>query len=160
MTEQEKWRSDLSNADAEVRALAAENLCHAGADAAPAVVELVKACGDEEAVQIWAVAALEQLDAPPVETAASLSKLVEAPDELVAYWAITLLGRLGPAAVDSEGVLVEALLYSQDLAVKERAAWALGKIGAESEPAINALNQAASSEQARLARMAQGALAQ
>ena len=57
--------------------------------------DLVKACTDDESVQQWAVAALEELGPPPTESIGELTKLASSSDPLVAFWAITLLGRAG-----------------------------------------------------------------
>jgi HEAT repeat protein len=158
MDDQEKWRAELRSPDQAIRAAAAENLCHAGAEAAGAAIDLLIACGDEEAVSNWAVAALEDLGPPELEALEPLSDLVSSPNPLIAYWATTLLGRLGPPAATSQDAIADALLKSKDLAVQERCAWALGKIGASSGGALMALNQAAESRDQRLAQLAEAAL--
>ena len=160
MSNVQTWREGLSSHDVETRSAAAESLCYAGQEAAPAVVELVRVCGDDESVQTWAVAALEAIGTPPAETMSSLTDLASDKDPTVAYWAVTLLGRLANAAVEAETILSELLLNSPDLAVRERAAWALGKIGPQSQPALDALREAVDSGDSRLARVAQEALAQ
>ena len=74
----------------------------------------------------------EDLGPPPEESLESLSELVSVKDPLVAYWAITLLGRSGSSAKQNASGIVAALKASSEDSVKERAAWALGKIGATS----------------------------
>lgn len=160
MEDLQKWRTALQSPDVAERAAAAESLCHAGPDAAPAVLELVQACADDETVAEWATAALEELGAPPTESLEPLTKLASDSKSPVAYWAVTLLGRLGPAAIGSEKVLAALLHDSPDAAVQERAAWALGEIGAKSAAALAALNRAAQSTSPRLARLAKASLEQ
>ena len=76
----------------------------------------------------------------------------------MAYWAITLLGRVEDAGAQSEGVLAELLLHAPDISVRERAAWALGRMGPKSQAALEALKTAAASDSVRLARLAEEAL--
>lgn len=156
MDEREKLQSD----DMSQRISAAESLSLMGPDASFAAVELVAACADEEAVRDYAVAALEELGAPPEESLQRLAEFVSADHSLVAYWAITLLGRAGASARFSQDALVAALNTSSDSSLKERAAWALGSIGADSDSARQGLQQAASSSEARLSRIAQASLEQ
>ena len=160
MDEQNKWRAELQSPDIELRAAAAEKLCHAGSDASDAAVDLVRACDDDEAVSNWAVAALEDLGTPPISAVESLTALASAKNALVAYWAATLLGRLGPDATDSQAKLSSVLMTSPETAVKERIVWALGKIGPTSEDARKALRQAAAGDDSRLSRLAQETLDQ
>ena len=153
-----KYRTDLTSPQVAVRAQAAENLCRAGADAVVAASDLVRACSDEEAVRDWAVAALEDLGPPPSEQLPALTELLTSSNSTVAYWAATLLGRLGPAAKAAESALTSVLTQSTDTSVRERAAWALGKIGVTSATAVSALKEASQVGNPRLARLAQAAL--
>ena len=148
----------LTTGAAAARAEAAEALCRAGEDARAAAVPLVRACGDDEPVREWAVAALEELGAPPVTAIADLMPLAGHHNELVAYWATTLLGRSGQAAAAAVPTLAEVLTAARDPAVAERAAWALGRIGPAAAAARPALERAASASNPRLARLAQEAL--
>lgn len=151
-------RQRLQSPDVEQRVDAAETLCRMGPEAAFAAVELVNACADEETVRDWAVATLEELGPPPAESLDRLSALVSAEDALVGYWAITLLGRSGSTAKPCEGNLVSALTTPGEASRRERAAWALGKIGAGSVAATRALEQAAVSAEPRLSRLAKASL--
>ena len=153
-------RQELQSPNIEQRIVAAEALSQMGPDAAFAAVELVNACADEETVRDWAVAALEELGPPPPESLEPLAALVSASDSLVAYWAITLLGRSGTTARFGEANLVAALTTSSEVSRRERAAWALGKIGADSAASMHALEQAAISSDARLSRLAKASLDQ
>lgn len=118
----------LQDADPAVRLDAAETLARSEA-AAEAAVPLVTACGDDdEQVREWCVAALEQAGPPPAESLQALADLAADPHPLVAYWAITLLGRLGEAAAAAVPVLTGRLEGHQPPEVARRAAWALRRI--------------------------------
>ncbi len=154
MNELSRCRSELQSSDIAQRVAAAETLSGAGSDAAVAAVELVQACADEESVRDWAIAALESMGPPSEESQQQLSDLASDTNPLVAYWAVTLVGRLGTAAKKSEKSLAAVLSNSPDLATRERSAWALGQMEANSEVAVTALKQAAESGEARLSRLA------
>ena len=150
----------LSGGDADQQAAAAEALAHLGPGAAPAVVAIVQACGSaDDSVREWAAAALEELGPPPTDTIEELTRLAGHQSSGVEYWAITLLGRAGADAQPAVGVLVKMLGANVDGAVRERAAWALGKIGTGAKAAVPALRAAASSDSPRLVRLANEALA-
>ena len=68
-------RAQLKSDDPKQRIVAAEALSRMGPDAAPAAVELVIACADHESVRDYAVAALEELGAPPPELVPPLPDL-------------------------------------------------------------------------------------
>lgn len=130
-----------------------------GEEARPAAVELAKAVADEnDDVREWCNAALEELGPPAESAVPELVALLgdEHPD--VAYWAATLLGRLEAQASAAVAALVAGLDSSRPLAVRQRCAWALGKIG--SAEAIPALERAAADPDARLARLAQESIEQ
>lgn len=151
--------SRLTNSDPAVRLGAAERLARAGVDAAVAAVPLVKACGDNnEQVRDWCVAALEELGTPPPESTSDLAALASHSNPLVAYWAVTLLGRLGGAAVSAVPVLIACIGERVDAAVAQRAAWALGHIGPAAAAAIAPLRAAALRDDPCLARLAATAL--
>jgi len=149
----------LASADADERAEAAEKLAQAGTEAAAAAIPLVRACGDaDERVREWSVAALEESGPPPPEAIATLATLAQQGVPLAAYWAVTLLGRAGEAAGSTAGVLA-GCLASDDAAVAQRAAWALGKLGPAAAVAREPLRTAAQAADPRLARLAGEALA-
>lgn len=149
----------LSGPDADDRADAAEALCRAGEGAASAAPALVSACGDaDDRVREWAAAALEELGPPSEGQRVELISLAASPHPLVAYWAVTLLGR-GEASADAVPVLIDRLGAGGPLEVRQRACWALGKIGPAAASARQALETAASDPDARLSRLAGDALA-
>ena len=158
MADLDDLRRSLKSPDVSVRAAAAESLCQVGEDAVSAAVDLVCATGDDESVQVWAVAALEELGPPSRDNVDPLIKLIPDQQTIVAYWAITLLGRLGETAVAAEPALADRVLNSTDIAVRERAVWALSKMGPQSNSAMEALQVVADSDSHRLASMAQAAL--
>jgi HEAT repeat protein len=129
-----------------------------GEGAQRAAIALVKATGDDPSISTWAIAALEELGAPPPMAVGELAQQTKSDQELVAYWAVTLLGRLGPAAAAAETSLLAALTQSPHLAVRERAAWALGLVGSLSADTQKGLRQAAQGSDARLAQLAARAL--
>ena len=134
------------------RAHAAEQLSRLGPDARPAAVLLARASADgSEEVREWVTAALEELGPPPASDAHALAALVDNENADVAYWAATLLGRLGAEAAPAVPALASALSASVAMSVRQRAAWALGKIGPPARDALDALRQAAASDNPRLA---------
>jgi len=151
---------DLSSSDLERRRAAAEELSLLAAEARPAAVPLVRAAGDaDEEVREYAVAALEELGPPDAEEAAALTELLADERLDVGYWAATLLGRLEEDAAGATSELAAATTSSPHLPVRERAAWALGRIGPAAEDSAAALESAAQTDQPRLSRLAKEALA-
>jgi HEAT repeat protein len=148
----------LNSADLAARQQAAEQLVQLGEEAQVAAVPLVEACGGEATLRDAAAAALESLGPPPDKDVEALARLLARPQLDVAYWAATLLGRLQDGAEPAVAALAEALNHHPELAVRERAAWALGKIGPAAAAAHEALQAAAASSQTRLAHLAKDAL--
>ncbi len=151
--------SALAEVDPAVRSAAATQLSHMGAAARGAVVPLVKAVGDDhEEVCEAATAALEELGAPsPGDLDALAQCLLGAQSPDSAYWAATLIGRLEGEAAPAVPALIKALEEGA-ATVRQRAAWALGKVGPAAIEAKAALQTAADADDPRLARLAQRAL--
>ena len=149
---------DLISGDDTQRAAAAQMLAALGADAAPAAIALVTRASDHAAGE-WCVAALEELGPPHSDDLASLEMHLESPNETSAYWAATLIGRLGPTAATAVTALEKTATSSAPLSVRERAIWALGKIGPAAASAKPTLANLAKSSEARLARLSEQALA-
>ena len=156
MNEQQRLHSQ----DVQERAAAAEAFSLMGPEASFAATDLVQACGDDQMVAQWAVSALEELGPPPKESLADLSELARSGDSEVAYWAVTLLGRCGEASRPYEDLLARILSDSEDIALRQRSAWALTKMHAGSDTVLNALEGATRSSDPRLSRMATDALRQ
>ena len=149
------WIEKLNSPDVVIQAEAAESLAHMGTDARTAAVPLVKAAAStDERVREWVVAALESVGVPAAEDLADLRQLVSEEEDDVAYWAITLLGRLKDHAAPAVPLLIEALKHSPYPHNRQRAAWALGKIGPAAKDALPALHEAAHGTDRRLSRIA------
>jgi len=153
--------AELEYDDPAARAAAAERLCRLGGAARLAAVALVCASGDAaEEVREWAVAALEDLGPPDPADIGDLARLALHETTDVAYWATTLLGRAREDAKAAVGDLAQALADHGAMTVRQRAAWALGKIGPAAAPALPSLQDAARSDNPRLARLASQAIQQ
>jgi HEAT repeat protein len=149
----------LASTDVVTRRETAESLAKAGPDAVTVAIPLVQACGDDdEEVRNWVVAALEELPPPNASDAAALEAFINGENLDVSFWATTLLGRMEAAAAPTVPTLASAVIDHPELVVRERAAWALGKIGKPAAGAIPQLEAAATSEEPRLARFATIAL--
>jgi HEAT repeat protein len=148
----------VSDADLARRRTAAQGLAQLGEQAQGAAVPLVRLMAEEdEETRQWASSALEDLGPPSREDAVALTALLDHLQADVGYWAATLLGRLGEGGAAAVEPLGRTLLHSPHATVRQRAAWALGQIGPPAQGALAALNQAASSDDPRLARLAQQA---
>ena len=151
--------AQLASTNPDERAEAAELLCRVGTGAVAATLPLVEACGDDDSrVREWAVAALEELGPPPAEIIDHLTEIAASPEPLSAYWAATLLGRAGRDAAAAVPALATCVASAEDMAVRERAAWALGKIGPAAAAARGTLKRAVGQGDERLARLANEAL--
>ncbi len=152
--------NDLNSDQVDLRRRAAEGLSrHPQAQAAS--VSLVRACSDpDEQVQEWAVAALEELGEPSLGDVSALSGMLKDPSADSVYWAATLLGRLGPQGAAAVPQLTQLLDSQSAVASRQRAAWALGKIGRPAASAMDALRRATENDNPRLARLAGQALEQ
>ncbi len=160
-TEHQSWQLQLNRGSAEERAIAAEQLSYLGEDAAFAAVDLVKACAADENIRDWAVAALEGMGRPPEDSIAALAEQSLSNDPLVAYWAVTLLGRLGPSAEQAQEPLLELLKTpATDLPVREKAAWAIGQIGPAAKVAVPELQKLLRADQPRLTKLVENAISQ
>ncbi len=92
------------------------------------------------------------------EIPALVRLLTETNDGEVSYWAATLLGRLGRDAAIAVPSLEHCLSRSLYLPARERAAWALCRIGKAASPAMPTLRSAAIDGPPRLKRLAIEAL--
>jgi len=151
--------ADLSHPDPAVRGKAAEQLSRLGSDAREAALPLVRASAAEaEEIRQWAAAALEELGPPPASDLDALASLLAGENADVGYWAATLLGRLEHQGAPAVPALAAAVSGTPDLRVRQRAAWALGKMGPVAVTALGVLRQAAAEDNPRLARLAQRAI--
>lgn len=119
---------ELLGSDPSRRQAAADELATLGPAATAATAALVEACADP-ALRDLCVGALEEFESPPNESLPRLAELLSSPDETVAYWAATLLGRAGPdASVFASELERLAGDSSQPEYLRKRAASAIGKI--------------------------------
>lgn len=127
--------------------------------------KLVRAAGNsDDQVRAWAADTLETLGTPHPN---DLSELIQeldkgvdsqSADGEVLYWAATLIGRLGPAAFRATDSLIHVVEHSQYLPARERAVWALGRIGPRAKQAAGILRQVATKGPPRLRRLAAEAI--
>ena len=106
------WIEALKAGSLELRRQTAERLAQTPDQVQwnPGSGVLVWAAADEdETVREWAVAALEAMGAPHEADAPDLAQIVGGDGGDAAYWAATLLGRLGPRAAGSVPQLAAAL---------------------------------------------------
>ena len=151
--------ADLAAPEAPRRAAAARKLTKLGPDGSAAASALVRTAGDaDEQVREWAVAALEELGAPPQQELDALCDLLQSPQADIGYWSATLLGRLGAAAASAVPMLADALAKSPAPSVRQRAAWALGRIGPPAAGARAELAAGTQEPDERLARLCREAL--
>jgi HEAT repeat protein len=141
------------------QATAAEALARMGREAQPAALALVTALRTADApTREWCAAELEDIGPPQAAQIPELMKLADDQSLDAAYWAITLLGRAGKAAASAVSTLINIVQTSQESVLRERAAWALGKLGPTAASAVPALRAAADSNEPRLMRLAKQAL--
>lgn len=158
----------LRRGDQQQRCAAAEALSRAEVELPVETISaLLEATEDSsEPVVEWSTAALEQLQ--PVdhggELIAELLHRLPGPGQ-AAYWSCTLLGRVAHESATKQqvvsGLLATVARASADMAVRERAAWALGEIGrpdTKRDQWEAVLREAAGSSNPRLARLARAAL--
>ena len=129
------------------------------ANGTPACVDTARcvwlAGSSNDEVRMWAAEALESAVVPRAdEVAALMDLLIAASDGERVYWAATMLGRLEARAASAVGALAQCVRDSPYLAARERAAWALRRIGAAAASAIPTLQQVAASAPPRLQRLA------
>jgi len=153
--------ASLRSADPAEQQAAAEQLAQMETEAQPAAVALVEACGaNGDGASEWVVSALESLGPPQTSDIPKLSALLKSSAPDVAYWASTLLGRLEDQAAPAVPALIEALAGHGELAVRQRAAWALGQIGSGAHAALEPLQAAAGDADPRLSKLASEAITQ
>ena len=138
---------------------AAEELAELGTGAQPAIVALIMALNtDNEEVKVACFTALEEVGPPAELQINSLAAMATAATEDVAYWSVTMLGRAARLAAPALEVLVERLKDGLTPNVQQRAAWALGQLGADVPEAVTALEVARQSSHPTIAAHASRAL--
>ena len=157
MSEVAQWTAELESPDLAAQARAAEALAQHADEVQQALVALTRRCSSsDESVANWCTSAIEDGGAPTTEQIPELTALLKDKHEGVVYWAVTLLGRAGRFSADGAGDIASCLSHTS-AEVRQRAAWALGQIGAKDEPVLAALRKAAHDKGA-IAKHAQRAL--
>ena len=148
-----------SNQSASQRRDTIEKAALAPASAKPLALSMIAWCNDtDERIAEMAVAVLESMGPPRAEDISALITVLQSEAGSTAYWAATLLGRLQAGAADAVSALATASEKHPEVAVRERAAWALGQIGPAAASAVTTLQAAAASNDRRLARLATEAI--
>lgn len=138
---------------------AARLLCQAGTGANSAAVALVQAVGDDDDdVRQWVTAALEELGPPRVEDLENLEQVLRESEADRAYWAATLIGRLGSAGGGAAKSLAAVARSAQPLTVRQQAVWAIGELGPVAHDCHDTLREVSASPDPRLRRLAEAAL--
>ena len=150
----------LQSGDVEQRLQAAQQLSTLGEGASAAAMPLISSLADsDERINEHAIAALEGMGRPSVKLVDQLAFELSSANNDCAYWAATLLGRLGSDAASAVPQLCNVVGgKSCELAVRQRAAWALGKMGPVAREALDALHAATQCGDPRLARLSQSAI--
>jgi HEAT repeat protein len=102
---------------------------------------LLNSIGSEDQSTVdWATEALENCGEPRSEDAAWIASQLSSDTADVAYWAATLLGRLGEGISGFQKTLVAVAIDSKRTAnVRQRAIWALGRIPNLNNETVTAL---------------------
>lgn len=149
----------LSGNDPEMQRKAAELLSQHADAAVEVAVDLVRHVGDKDRVVAeHCVSTLEELGPPAASQLEYLGKLAANENLDVAYWAITLIGRSGVAGAEQSALLGDVVASDARPAVRERAAWALGRIGPAAAAAISQLEACVEAEPESVARAVSKAL--
>src|SRR5262245_3877396 len=132
--------SELRHVDVVRRRDAAHRLALADSVPRSSVLGLVDAASDsDDEGRNWVAEALERMGPTDVADVRQLADRLKLPGPDSAYWAATLLGRLGPEAAPAVTSLVQVLEHRSELAVRERAVWAIGQMGESAQDAISSL---------------------
>ncbi len=121
----------LQNGDEPARLAAAQWL--AQRPTAHAAVALVGAVADNsDEVRQWAAEALENLGPPAAVQLPDLLQYARSENDDQAYWAATLIGRVGTRSHSARAALSELAANHRSASVRQRAQWALKSIEATS----------------------------
>lgn len=143
----------LASDQIEQRRRAAELLSQNADVAIDVAVALVRAAGDDDRqVAEYCVATLEEMGEPSASQLEELSQLATAANEESAYWAATLMGRAGVQACEFAVLLGDIVASDAAPQVRERAAWAIARIGPSAKAARPQLESCTGAEPSSLAR--------
>ncbi len=123
-------------------------------------VRCIKLAGhSDDEVRMWAAEALGMKVVPSPSEAIEIANCLAQPgDGEVAYWAATMLGRLGCDGIEGVAALIDCIEHSSFLPARERSAWALAQIGSGASQAIETLRLAVDENLPRLSRLANEAI--
>ena len=158
--QQAEWRQRLAGGTPDVQLQALLEI--GGVSKVLGVSDLVirLAGSRDDSVRAAAAQALESSLQPSlVEVPALIALLADRSDGEISYWAATMLGRLGQAAVDAAPALCDCVTSSSFLPARERAVLALHSIGTaagDSVPALQAVSEVAPARLQHLCREAIG----
>ncbi|QDU55465.1 HEAT repeat domain-containing protein [Aeoliella mucimassa] len=153
-------RTLLTSSDNPSRQQAAEWLSQNADVAMELAVELVEHSGDDDRVVAeYCVATLEELGEPSPNDLPALCRLLASDNSDVAYWAATLIGRCGEQSAACATQLGNLVASDAAPATRERAAWAIAKIGPAASSAKPQLESLSITEPESLARAIAKALA-
>lgn len=119
------------------------------------VTELLECLRGEGSSIDWATEALENCGPPSTAHLAALQVSAGDAHPDVSSWACRLIGRMGADASPAEATLVSVLTQHASAETRRQSALALSKLDKLSAESLSALQQAAHSTDARLARAAQ-----
>ena len=145
----------LGSDDRSTQRRALERLIHSPETAAsvlPQLLSLVDPADDtEHECCELATAVLENCGPPPPELTCELQSWLNHADSTIthpnrAYWAVTLIGRLGSAGRSCVSTLAEIALTHTNLPLAQRAVWALGRMADDSTEAAQVLRQCLASK--------------
>lgn len=159
--QQAEWRYGLAEDDtsAQLEMLVEIGRCERVFGVSELVTRL--AGSRDDSVRAAAAQALESsLQPSPLELPALITLLRDASDGEISYWAATLVGRLGNNAVEAVPALCECLTCSSFLPARERAVWALKKIGPDACDSISVLHAVSNSAPARLQQLCREAISE
>jgi HEAT repeat protein len=155
----DQWRFELRSPDLTARREAAEQFAASPEASRIGCLELLEAVNDsDDDVREWVSEALEGMGAPDAAVLPALIRRLEDADADRGYWAATLIGRLGPDGSQATAGLSDALRDHTSLATRERAAWALGKIGPAAKSALPTLHSVIQEGVPRLSKLAAAAI--
>ena len=154
-----RWRNQLLADNLESHLEALQQICLHSPVIGLAEPVIRLAGSRDDAVRVWAAQALESAVHPsPDEIPGFMSCLQDGTDGEFSYWAATLLGRLESHAAAATQALCDCLQHSLSLPARERAAWALMKIGPDAASAIPVLREVSKTAPARLKHLVEAAL--
>ncbi len=123
------------------------------------VLELLGSMQDaDEEVRSWASDALQTVEVLPTELAESVAELCLQPCAAVAAAACRMLPKLGDPATQYQAALVACLKQHSEITARQQAALSLSSIPELTTESLDALRQAAESQDPRLKRLATAAL--